>query len=147
MVEEVELSIGDIAPGFECTITNGEKINLSEIISQGEGVILYFYPRDNTPGCTIEACDFRDNFSRFKETGWKVKPERRLGFFHRYVYMPEFDQWAHKVSQIHFCRGIYPVSLPTEEGHRPILERPERAAMLVESPGDKFFINQFFRLW
>ncbi|MAV60353.1 MAG: peroxiredoxin [Marine Group II euryarchaeote MED-G38] len=72
MVEEVELSIGDIAPGFECTITNGEKINLSEIISQGEGVILYFYPRDNTPGCTIEACDFRDNFSRFKETGWKV---------------------------------------------------------------------------
>ena len=82
-----------------------------------------------------------------EETGWKVKPERRLGFFHRYVYMPEYDQWAHKVSQIHFCRGIYPVSLQTEEGHRPILERPERAAMLVESPGDKFFINQFFRLW
>ena len=82
----------------------------------------------------------------YEETGWKIKPERRLGFFHRYVYMPEYDQWAHKVSQIHFCRGIYPTSLPTEEGHRPILEKPERAAMLVESPGDKFFINQFFGL-
>ena len=72
MVEEVKLSVGDIAPDFECTIPNGEKIKLSKIISQGEGVILYFYPRDNTPGCTTQACDFRDNFSRFKETGWKV---------------------------------------------------------------------------
>mgnify|MGYP001169050276 FL=1 len=72
MDEVVELSIGDLAPGFECIITDGTKLNLSDIINQGKGVILYFYPRDDTPGCTIEACDFRDNFSRFKETGWKV---------------------------------------------------------------------------
>lgn len=72
MDEVVELSIGDLAPDFECIITDGTKIHLSDIISEGNGVILYFYPRDNTPGCTIEACDFRDNFSRFKETGWKV---------------------------------------------------------------------------
>ena len=81
-----------------------------------------------------------------EETGWKIKPERRVGFFHRYVYMPEYRKWAHKVSHIHFCRGIYPTSLPTEKGHNPILEIPERAAKLVESPGDKFFINQFFKL-
>ena len=72
MVEEVELSIGDIAPGFECTITNGEKINLSEIISQGEGVILYFYPRDNTPGCTIETNDFNKFLSKFKKLECQV---------------------------------------------------------------------------
>ena len=35
-------------------------------------MILYFYPRDNTSGCTVQACDFRDNFGRFNESGWKV---------------------------------------------------------------------------
>jgi peroxiredoxin Q/BCP len=68
----VELSIGDKAPDFEAEITDGSKISLSEILSSGERVILYFYPRDNTPGCTTQACDFRDNFGRFEGSGWKV---------------------------------------------------------------------------
>ena len=68
----VELAIGDEAPSFEAEVTDGGKVSLSEILSTGRGVILYFYPRDNTPGCTIQACDFRDNFRRFEDSSWKV---------------------------------------------------------------------------
>ena len=68
----VELAIGDEAPNFEAEGTDGGKVSLSEILSAGKGVILYFYPRDNTPGCTAQACDFRDNFGRFEDSSWKV---------------------------------------------------------------------------
>ena len=68
----VELEIGGIAPDFEATITDGSKVSLSEMLSSREKVILYFYPRDNTPGCTTQACDFRDNFGRLSGSGWRV---------------------------------------------------------------------------
>ena len=68
----VELAIGDDAPDFEATITDGTTVSLSEMLSSGKKVILYFYPRDNTPGCTVQACDFRDNFARLSDSGWKV---------------------------------------------------------------------------
>ena len=68
----VELVVGGQAPDFEAEVTDGKKIKLSEILSSGEGVILYFYPRDSTPGCTTQACVFRDNFGTLKEGGWRV---------------------------------------------------------------------------
>ena len=68
----IELTVDDDAPDFEACNSDGEKIILSEILGSGSGVILYFYPRDNTPGCTTQACDFRDNYGQFKENGWKV---------------------------------------------------------------------------
>lgn len=67
-----ELAAGDAAPDFEARITDGTTIRLSDILASGEGVILYFYPRDNTPGCTTQACDFRDSFGRFSGSGWRV---------------------------------------------------------------------------
>ena len=67
-----ELAAGDAAPDFEARITDGTTIRLSEILASGEGVILYFYPRDDTPGCTTQACDFRDDFGRFTGSGWRV---------------------------------------------------------------------------
>ena len=72
MANPVELAVGENAPNFEATVTDGNTIGLSEMLSSGDGVILYFYPRDNTSGCTVQACDFRDNFGRFNESGWKV---------------------------------------------------------------------------
>ena len=68
----MELNVGDAAPEFEATVTDGSSIRLSEVLSSGDGVILYFYPRDNTSGCTVQACDFRDNFGRFTNSGWRV---------------------------------------------------------------------------
>ena len=68
----MELSVGDAAPEFEATVTDGSSIRLSEVLSSGDGVILYFYPRDNTSGCTVQACVFRDSFGRFTNSGWRV---------------------------------------------------------------------------
>ena len=70
--EPVTLEVGQKAPDFNAQITNGDKIKLSNIILSGQKVILYFYPKDSTPGCTVQACDFRDNFSRLQNSGYKV---------------------------------------------------------------------------
>ena len=72
MVETVELEVGDIAPEFECLITDGTLINLKDVLNDVKGVILYFYPRDNTPGCTIQACDFRDSMARLNKGDYVV---------------------------------------------------------------------------
>lgn len=56
-------AVGKKAPAFTLPASPGGKLKLSEFAGE-KNVILYFYPRDNTPGCTQEACDFRDNFAR-----------------------------------------------------------------------------------
>ena len=61
---------GDLAPAISAVDQNGEKITLKEY--QGKKVVLYFYPKDNTPGCTAESCDLRDNYSRFLEQGFEI---------------------------------------------------------------------------
>lgn len=58
---------GDKAPAFNLESTSGEKIALKDLA--GKTVVLYFYPKDNTPGCTKEACSFRDNYSEIKKKG------------------------------------------------------------------------------
>ena len=62
MVEE-----GKPAPDFEATTDAGEHVKLSDF--RGKSVVLYFYPKDDTPGCTVEACGFRDAYSEFTERG------------------------------------------------------------------------------
>jgi peroxiredoxin Q/BCP len=60
----MNLKIGDKAPHFILSGYPDQEINLSNL--KGKKVVLYFYPKDNTPGCTQEACDFRDHFLRFQ---------------------------------------------------------------------------------
>jgi len=64
---EIKLQPGDKAPEFTSLNQDGEKVSLSDF--KGKDVILYFYPRDDTPGCTKEACAFRDEFAEFKKQG------------------------------------------------------------------------------
>jgi thioredoxin-dependent peroxiredoxin len=64
---ELKLKEGDAAPKFTAATNGGGKISLAEY--KGQNVILYFYPRDDTPGCTKEACAFRDLFADFKKAG------------------------------------------------------------------------------
>lgn len=61
----MSLTIGDKAPDFTLPDENEKPITLSKL--RGQKVVLYFYPKDNTPGCTKEACDFRDEFAKFKK--------------------------------------------------------------------------------
>lgn len=64
------IKIGDKAPDFKGTDQNGNEIKLSDF--KGKKLVLYFYPKDNTPGCTAEACDLRDNYHRFEAMGYKI---------------------------------------------------------------------------
>ncbi len=64
------LKQGDKAPKFSGLNQNGEKISLADFI--GKKVILFFYPKDNTPGCTKEACNLRDNYELLKKKGFVV---------------------------------------------------------------------------
>ena len=60
---KLTLKEGDVAPAFTVLTNGGGKVSLADFA--GKNVVLFFYPRDNTPGCTIEACDFRDRHAQF----------------------------------------------------------------------------------
>lgn len=64
------LPIGTPAPHFEGFDENGIRVSLSDF--KGKKLVLYFYPKDSTPGCTAEACDLRDNYERFLALGYEV---------------------------------------------------------------------------
>lgn len=61
----MSVEVGTKAPNFELPASNGETVTLSDFL--GKHVVLYFYPKDMTPGCTTEACDFRDKHESFAE--------------------------------------------------------------------------------
>ncbi|MCC9166815.1 peroxiredoxin [Pontibacter harenae] len=65
------LNIGDKAPDFELMRKDGRFFRLYEVLKE-HSVVLYFYPRDNTSGCTKQACEFRDQYDAFKELGAEV---------------------------------------------------------------------------
>lgn len=69
-IDKTHLSTGDKAPEFTAKNEKGEEISLSDY--KGKKLILYFYPKDNTPGCTKEACNFKDNYSKLTKDGFEV---------------------------------------------------------------------------
>ena len=66
----ITLQVGDKAPSFSGKDQNGNKISLGDY--KGKKVVLYFYPEDDTPTCTIQACNLRDNYSLLKKEGFEV---------------------------------------------------------------------------
>lgn len=64
------LKIGDKAPDFKSVDGQGKSVSLSDY--KGKKLVIYFYPKDNTPGCTAEACDLRDNYHRFQAAGYEI---------------------------------------------------------------------------
>jgi peroxiredoxin Q/BCP len=64
------LTIGNKAPDFKGINQNGEYVQLSQF--KGKKVILYFYPKDNTPGCTAESCNLNDNYKYFQSKGYEI---------------------------------------------------------------------------
>ncbi|MGV8163060.1 MAG: thioredoxin-dependent thiol peroxidase [Candidatus Nanoarchaeia archaeon] len=69
-MEKTKLNLGEKAPDFELMDQEGKKHSLT--MYKGKKVVLYFYPKDDTPGCTAEACSIRDNYSAFKKAGLVV---------------------------------------------------------------------------
>jgi peroxiredoxin Q/BCP len=80
--------IGKPAPIFEALNQNSQTVSLGQFA--GKKVVLYFYPKDDTPGCTAEACDLRDNYQRFLEAGYVVlgvspdEPKKHVKFIEKY---------------------------------------------------------------
>ena len=66
----MSLNVGDIAPDFAVNDQSGRQVKLSDF--KGKKVVLYFYPKDNTPGCTAEACNLRDNYQALMRAGYVV---------------------------------------------------------------------------
>lgn len=64
------LKTGDKAPDFNAIASNGKEISINKL--KGKKVILYFYPKDNTPGCTAEACNLRDNYTYWINKGFEI---------------------------------------------------------------------------
>jgi peroxiredoxin Q/BCP len=65
------LKVGDIIPNFKAKDANGNDFDSQNIVGKNP-LVIYFYPKDNTPGCTAEACSFRDQYEDFKDLGAEV---------------------------------------------------------------------------
>ena len=63
------LAVGQVAPDFTAVAHDGHKVSLAALKGEGKTVVLYFYPKDDTSGCTKEACEFRDNWTRLQKAG------------------------------------------------------------------------------
>jgi peroxiredoxin Q/BCP len=85
---EGNVQVGDLAPDFALPAQDGKTISLKDF--RGKNVVLYFYPKDDTPGCTREACAFRDSYEDFKDAGAEVigvssdSPESHQQFIAKY---------------------------------------------------------------
>jgi peroxiredoxin Q/BCP len=100
---------GDAAPVFTAKNQNGESVNSADF--RGRRVVLYFYPKDDTPGCTKQACSLRDSFDVFREKGIKVfgvstdSEESHRKFISKYA-LP-FDLLADTEKEIVNAYGVY----------------------------------------
>lgn len=100
------IELGKQAPDFELFASNGEKVKLSDL--KGENVVLYFYPKDMTPGCTTQACDFRDlhnDFAQLNCTIIGISPDpigKHEKFIEKYnlPFLLLFDE-DHHVSELY----------------------------------------------
>jgi thioredoxin-dependent peroxiredoxin len=102
----MSIELGMQAPDFELLASNGEKVKLSDF--KGESVVLYFYPKDMTPGCTTQACDFRDlhnDFAQLNCTIIGISPDpigKHEKFIEKYnlPFLLLFDE-DHHVSELY----------------------------------------------
>ncbi|MCU1289468.1 MAG: thioredoxin-dependent thiol peroxidase [Acidobacteria bacterium] len=103
------LKEGDAAPDFTAKNQNGESVKLSDF--RGNRVVLYFYPKDDTPGCTKQACSLRDSFETFEEKGIKIfgvsidDEKSHQKFISKYA-LP-FDLLADTEKEIVNAYGVY----------------------------------------
>ena len=105
----MSLKIGNKAPDFESINQNGDKVKLSDFI--GKKIVLYFYPRDNTPGCTAQACNLKDNYNTLKKNGYTIlgiskdSPKSHQKFINKFN-LP-FDLIADEDQSVHMKYGTW----------------------------------------
>jgi peroxiredoxin Q/BCP len=103
------LSVGDVAPDFKSKDSSGTTRSLSEF--SGSKLALYFYPRDNTPGCTSQACNLTENYSELSKQGIKilgVSPDseaKHIKFIDKYDIA--FELLADEDKSVHLAYGVW----------------------------------------
>ncbi len=90
------LQIGTQAPDFTGIDENGNTVKLSDFA--GKKLVLYFYPKDSTPGCTAEACDLRDNYNRFLALGYEVLGVSKDSTASHQKFIAKYDLPFHLIS-------------------------------------------------
>jgi len=103
------LSIGDKAPNFKGKNQDGKTVQLSDY--KGKKLVLYFYPKDNTPGCTAQACNLKDNFGALRKAGFEIlgissDDEKSHTKFITKFELP-FDLIADTEKTIHDAYGVW----------------------------------------
>ena len=106
---ELKLKAGDLAPDFSAVTDRGNTVSLADF--KGKNVVLYFYPKDDTPGCTKEACAFRDQFADFRKKdavvlGVSTDPVKSHGKFVQKYKLP-FTLLADEDKRIVQAYGVW----------------------------------------
>jgi len=125
------LKVGDKAPNFTAKDQNGNTISLNDYI--GKKLVLFFYPKASTPGCTIEACDLRDNYERFQSLGYDIlgvsadSEKRQTNFRNKYKFpyplladedktvINAFEVWGPKKFMGRTYDGIHRITFVIDE--------------------------------
>ena len=113
----IRLEPGQAAPDFNLPSDNGATVHLSDVLAEGKRVIVYFYPAAMTPGCTKQACDFRDNLNRLTAAGYAVlgiskdSPEKLAKFRERdhltFPLLSDPDLTVHKLYGAYGEKKLY----------------------------------------
>ena len=98
MTKKLILEVGDIAPDFDAPTDSGPDIRLTDL--RGHNVVLYFYPKDDTPGCTQEACEFRDSNADFSHLDCSIIGVSRDGVQRHHNFRAKHDLPFQLVSDI-----------------------------------------------
>ena len=111
------VKVGDYAPNFTLLDQSGEQVSLWDVIGKS-AIVLYFYPKDDTPGCTTEACTFRDSYEAFKDAGAEVigvssdsaDSHQRFAAKHRlpFILLSDKDKAVRKLYGVPSTLGLLP---------------------------------------
>ena len=144
------LEVGDKAPNFSGLDQNGIKVSLKDYL--GKKLVLYFYPEDDTPTCTVQACNLRDNFSTLKANGFEIigvspddveshkkfKNKFQLPFTlvadPKHTIIDKYGVWGEKNLYGHKHMGIYRTTFVIDEKGviKKIFKKPRNKAHAEE---------------
>lgn len=129
--------VGDIAPDFEVATDNGDVVRLSDY--RGKRVLLYFYPKADTPGCTTQACNIRDSYGKFQELDVVVlgaspdSVEAQADFKRKYkLPFTLLADEAHTVADLY---GLYGTHRITYQGIEHVITGVRRSTFIVDEAG------------
>jgi 8-oxo-dGTP diphosphatase len=121
-------------------------------ILAGDGILATFqekpYPELQLPGGGVDPGESPLQALHrevVEETGYRIRSPRRMGMFHRFTYMPEYEIWAQKQCSVYVAELGLRQSEPTEPGHSPVFLTWDEAETLLGVEGDRFFVSQLRR--